>query len=214
MSPISKTPPLPWRQSPWQVLQTFRYRYLCLFLLSSFSHLNCPLRYFHSAFLLKQDPRLRIACAFIDLLWEFSFRLAFTFNEPLASLGISSPSSLSMGSMCKPLCSQQIHGQRKACRTGNSNNWQPSICPALISRESGSWEEHVRTGLAVRWTGQQDVVRFSSVLYISPLLHPMTPLRTPPHAHSYMHRLRNASTNIGKKNNWLRLFNIKYHFCY
>lgn len=119
MSPVLKSPLLPWSQSFCHVLQTFRYGYLCLFLLCSFSHLNCPLRYSHSAFLLKQDPRLQVGCALIDLSGEFSLRLAFIFHEALASLGIPSPSSLSMESMCKPLCSQQIHGQRKACRTGN-----------------------------------------------------------------------------------------------
>lgn len=54
------------------------------------------------------------------------FKLAFIFNQALASLWIPSSSSLSMGSMCKPLCSWHIHEK-------SLQNWQ--LVTAIICNQ-------------------------------------------------------------------------------
>lgn len=120
VSPSPKTALPPWSKGSCQALQTFSYGYLCFFCLCSFSHLSSSLRYSHSPFSPKQDPRLWTQPALIDLWGGFSLRLVSTFNEVPTSLWISPSSSPTVGSVCKHLCSLQIHSQMKACRTGNS----------------------------------------------------------------------------------------------
>lgn len=205
LSPVLKSSLLPWSQSFCQVLQTFRYGYLCLFLLCSFSHLNCPLRYSHSAFLesgIKQDPRFWIACAFIDLSGEFSLRLAFIFHEVLDPLEY----------LLLPLspCVSHYVDSRFMARGGPAELVTAMIgnqAFALLSFQESqvtgkNMSELVEVEQVLLWDGLGSRMWSGSALPCTflPLgLHPTTPLCTHPHAHSHLQRLRSASINVGKK---------------